>query len=106
MSAFGKTILGVAPSSRGKAPAMGLGVGRAAATAAVLLALAGFHPGVARAADAPLLRTNQVAVGGGMHGTNRPYSYYVGSKANRQGYNLVVYAFHDNGQTAEEFART
>ncbi|HTK34033.1 MAG TPA: PHB depolymerase family esterase [Caulobacteraceae bacterium] len=85
---------------------MALGVGRAAATAAVLLALAGFQPGVARAADAPLLRTNQVSVGGGMHGANRPYSYYVGSKANRQGYNMVVYAFHDNGQTAEEFART
>ncbi|MDB5461480.1 MAG: Poly(3-hydroxybutyrate) depolymerase-like protein, partial [Caulobacteraceae bacterium] len=76
----------------------------AAALALIVAALALPHP--AQAADAPSLKRNVISVGGGMAGQNRAYSYYASSKANRQGYNFLVYALHDNGQTAEQFAAT
>jgi poly(3-hydroxybutyrate) depolymerase len=51
--------------------------------------------------------------GGGAHsdamhisvdGRDRTYYYYVSSKVDKKGFNFIVYALHDNGQTAEEFA--
>jgi poly(3-hydroxybutyrate) depolymerase len=57
------------------------------------------------AADAPSLKRVPISVGGGMAGANRGYSYYASSKANHAGYNYLVFALHDNGQTAEQFAR-
>jgi poly(3-hydroxybutyrate) depolymerase len=56
----------------------------------------------AKAPQATLLSRNIVTVGG----IERPYYYYVSSKFRPDAYNPVVYALHDNGQTAEEFAKT
>jgi poly(3-hydroxybutyrate) depolymerase len=39
-----------------------------------------------------------------VNGQNRTYAYYVSAKANTYGEGYVVYALHDNGQTAEQFA--
>jgi len=47
------------------------------------------------------LSRNMVSVGG----ADRNYFYYVSSKFQPDAYNYVVYALHDNGQTAEEFAQ-
>ncbi|HTI67509.1 MAG TPA: PHB depolymerase family esterase [Caulobacteraceae bacterium] len=102
MKAFTSTI-GVAPWAlrrRGQATVMW----GAALAAAMLLAAASTQS--AYAADAPILRKGSVSIGGGMAGGERSYSYYVSPGANRFGYNLVVYALHDNGQSAEEFARS
>jgi poly(3-hydroxybutyrate) depolymerase len=52
--------------------------------------------------QASLLSRNVVTVGG----IDRPYYYYVSPKFQPDAYNSVVYALHDNGQTAEEFAKT
>jgi poly(3-hydroxybutyrate) depolymerase len=49
--------------------------------------------------EGPLVR-NRISV----DGRDRGYSYYVSSKVDRKGFNFIVYALHDNGQTAEEFA--
>lgn len=57
-------------------------------------------------AQAQTLRRVQLSVGGGMHAAIRTYAYYVSSKANHNGYNPVVYALHDDGQTAEQFAES
>jgi poly(3-hydroxybutyrate) depolymerase len=78
----------------------------AVTTAALVLAIAAVTPNLAHAADAPVLRKGAISIGGGMAGAERGYSYYVSPGANRFGYNLVVYALHDNGQTAEEFAQS
>jgi poly(3-hydroxybutyrate) depolymerase len=50
-------------------------------------------------AEGPLVR-NRISV----DGRDRSYSYYVSSKVDKKGFNFIVYALHDNGQTAEEFA--
>src|SRR6202051_3770801 len=49
--------------------------------------------------EGPLVR-NRMSV----DGRDRSYYYYVSSKADKRGFNFIVYALHDNGQTAEEFA--
>jgi len=54
---------------------------------------------VKAATDGPLVR-NRLSV----DGRDRSYYYYVSSKADKKGFNFIVYALHDNGQTAEEFA--
>jgi poly(3-hydroxybutyrate) depolymerase len=54
-----------------------------------------------RAPQAMALSTNTVNVAG----ADRSYFYYVSSHFRPDAYNYVVYALHDNGQTAEEFAR-
>jgi poly(3-hydroxybutyrate) depolymerase len=54
---------------------------------------------VKAATDGPLVR-NRLSV----DGHDRSYYYYVSSKADKKGFNFIVYALHDNGQTAEEFA--
>ena len=56
----------------------------------------------AKAPQATLLTRNVVTVGG----IDRPYYYYVSPQIRPDAYNAVVYALHDNGQTAEEFAKT
>jgi poly(3-hydroxybutyrate) depolymerase len=70
-----------------------LGVGAPAIAAAVTPPAA--------APRAMTLSRNAIAVGG----QDRGYAYYVSSKYNPTGYNFVVYALHDNGQTAEQFAQ-
>jgi len=57
-------------------------------------------------AQTQALKRVQFSVGGGMHARMRSYAYYVSSKANHNGYNQVVYALHDDGQTAEQFAQS
>lgn len=47
------------------------------------------------------LQRNRVSV----DGQYRNYYYYVSSKADPHGFNLVVYALHDNGQSVQEFAQ-
>jgi len=49
--------------------------------------------------SAPLVR-NKISV----DGHDRSYSYYVPAKVDRTGFNSVIYALRDNGQTVEEFA--
>ena len=39
-----------------------------------------------------------------VNGVNRSYSYFVSTKANSFNGNWVVFALHDNGQTAQQFA--
>ena len=53
------------------------------------------------AAQAMSLSRNNVSVGG----AERSYFYYVSSKYRPDAYNYVVYALHDNGQTADEYAK-
>src|SRR5438445_11217033 len=55
----------------------------------------------ARAAQAMALSRNNVSVAG----AERSYFYFVSSKYRPDAYNYVVYALHDNGQTADEFAK-
>ncbi|HTK36495.1 MAG TPA: PHB depolymerase family esterase [Caulobacteraceae bacterium] len=50
------------------------------------------------------LRKAVISPGSGTVGVDRTYSYYISSKADRSGFNPVVFALHDNGQTAEQFA--
>jgi len=54
----------------------------------------------AQAAPAVSLSHNSVS----LNGADRAYSYFVPSKYDPAGFNFVVFALHDNGQTAEEFA--
>jgi poly(3-hydroxybutyrate) depolymerase len=54
----------------------------------------------APAAEAPALARYTVSVGG----VDRNYSYFASSKANSWTGGPVVFALHDNGQTAQEFA--
>jgi poly(3-hydroxybutyrate) depolymerase len=56
---------------------------------------------VKAATEGPLVR-NRLSV----DGRDRSYYYYVSSKADKKGFNFIVYALHDNGQTAEEFAES
>jgi poly(3-hydroxybutyrate) depolymerase len=56
-------------------------------------------PAVKAATESPLVR-NRISV----DGRDRSYYYYVSSKIDKKGFNLIVYALHDNGQTAEDFA--
>src|SRR5882757_9019453 len=56
---------------------------------------------VKAATDSPLIR-NRLSV----DGRDRSYYYYVSSKADKKGFNFIVYALHDTGQTAEEFAES
>ncbi|MDB5459756.1 MAG: Poly(3-hydroxybutyrate) depolymerase-like protein [Caulobacteraceae bacterium] len=70
----------------------------------VVMALA--FVALAGQAEAQVLKRVQMSVGGGMHAANRSYAYYASSKANHDGYNMLVYALHDDGQTAEEFAQS
>jgi poly(3-hydroxybutyrate) depolymerase len=59
------------------------------------------EPAPARPAGPPALAKNTVAVGG----QDRDYYYFVPPKADHAGFNQVVYALHDNGQTAQQFAQ-
>jgi poly(3-hydroxybutyrate) depolymerase len=61
---------------------------------------AGAEPAGPRPIDGPALTKNTVTVGG----QDRDYYYFVPPKADRAGFNQVVYALHDNGQTAQQFA--
>jgi poly(3-hydroxybutyrate) depolymerase len=56
-------------------------------------------PTVKPPTEGPLVR-NRISV----DGRDRSYSYYVSSKADKKGFNFIVYALRDNGQTTEEFA--
>ena len=69
------------------------------ALAPAALAVAPVTLAVKPAAEAPLVR-NKISV----DGRDRTYYYYVSSKVDKKGFNFIVYALHDNGQTAEEFA--
>lgn len=51
-------------------------------------------------AAAPTIQRNMVTV----MGRDRGYFYYVPAKYTRDGFNFVVYAIHDNGQTPQQFA--
>ena len=83
--AIGKTLAGV----------------RKASPLLVLAAIAvGFGPAAAQTADGVTLAKNTVTVGG----QERDYYYFVPPKADRAGFNQVVYALHDNGVTAQQFA--
>jgi poly(3-hydroxybutyrate) depolymerase len=69
---------------------------------ALALALAVPALRVSAADDDPsTLQRNSVSV----DGQNRDYFYFVSSKVDPRGFNLVVYALHDNGQSVEEFAQ-
>jgi poly(3-hydroxybutyrate) depolymerase len=76
------------------------------AAALALAALAVGGASLASPAEAQVLKKVALSIGSGMNASNRSYSYYVSSKANHNGYNLLVFALHDNGQTAEEFAQS
>ena len=56
-------------------------------------------PAVRPATEGPLVK-NRISVAG----RDRTYYYYVSSKVDRKGFNFIVYALHDDRQTAEEFA--
>jgi poly(3-hydroxybutyrate) depolymerase len=77
----------------------------ALALALATAAVAGMAAPAQAQAQAQVLKKVPISVGGGMAAGNRSYSYYVSSKANHNGYNLVVYALHPDGQTAEQFAQ-
>lgn len=55
---------------------------------------------VASLSAASALETNTVTVNGG----NREYFYHVPANVDTDGFNFIVYALHDNDQTAEQFA--
>ncbi|HTI65967.1 MAG TPA: PHB depolymerase family esterase [Caulobacteraceae bacterium] len=81
--------------------------GASAAALALAVMLAAMGPAQVRAADAaaavpeaPALVRNTISVGG----VERSYSYFASSKANSWTGGPVVFALHDNGQTAQEFA--
>lgn len=92
---------------RGLARGVALGVRGAIAAAGVIL-LIGVGSLPAHAADAayPLRKVMLTSVSGvfGDRTAPRSYSFYMSSKVNPHGYNPVVYALHDNGETVEEFA--
>ena len=68
--------------------------------ALVLAAVAAAPPAIVKpATEGPLIR-NRISV----DGHDRSYYYYVSSKVDKKGFNFIVYALHDDGQTAEEFA--
>jgi poly(3-hydroxybutyrate) depolymerase len=69
------------------------------ALVAAAVAAAPLMPMVKTATEGPLVR-NRISV----DGRDRSYYYYVSSTVDRKGFNSIVYALHDNGQTAEEFA--
>jgi poly(3-hydroxybutyrate) depolymerase len=58
-------------------------------------------PGVAQPPDAAGLHRGMVSV----DGQDRDYFYYIPASADRVGFNQVVYALHDDGQTAAQFAQ-
>jgi poly(3-hydroxybutyrate) depolymerase len=89
--------------SSGWARDLSLGIKGALAVIAVIL-LVGVAPNLAHAADAAYPLRRVAVAGGGGPGGPRGFLYYVSSKADRHGYNFVVYALHDNGETAEQFA--
>lgn len=66
-------------------------------------AVAAAEKAAARAAAAQKSRLTKAMISVG--GRDRAYSYYVSSKYAPAGFNMVVYALHDNGQTAEQFAK-
>ncbi|WP_011582220.1 MULTISPECIES: PHB depolymerase family esterase [Chelativorans] len=70
---------------------------RRAALAAALITTTFLGSGVAYAQS---LETKSVTVGG----RERVYYYYVPDNIDDDGFNPVVYALHDNGQSVEEFA--
>ncbi|HWF00060.1 MAG TPA: PHB depolymerase family esterase [Caulobacteraceae bacterium] len=83
-----------------------------AASAGALLTAAAAAPAMAQpvaqpggpAAEAPgagVLRRNTISV----DGQDRDYYYYVPASADRFGFNQVVYALHDDGETAQRFAQ-
>jgi len=83
---------------------------RGGAMLMMLLAALAAAPAVAQeagrvtATEAPsdtVLHRNMVVV----DGQDRAYFYYVPVGADRVGFNQIVYALHDNGQTAVEFAQ-
>jgi poly(3-hydroxybutyrate) depolymerase len=65
------------------------------------VAAAPLTPAVKPATEGPLVK-NRISV----DGRDRSYYYYVSSKVDKKGFNFIVYALHDNGQTAEEFAES
>src|SRR5258706_13176486 len=69
-------------------------------TPALIFACAALLSPEADAADSYKLAKNNIS----SDGRDRSYSYFVSSKADRRGFNYVIYALHDNGQTAEQFA--
>ncbi|HEX4710896.1 PHB depolymerase family esterase [Phenylobacterium sp.] len=75
-------------------------VGRTSSLLVVAALAVGFGPAAAQTADGVTLAKNTVTVGG----QERDYYYFVPPKADRAGFNQVVYALHDNGQTAQQFA--
>jgi len=69
---------------------------------ALALAVLALPPRASAQEDqAPALQRNRVSV----DGQYRDYYYFVSSKADPHGYNLVVYALHDNGQSVQDFAQ-
>jgi poly(3-hydroxybutyrate) depolymerase len=77
------------------------GLLRKASPLVLLAALAiGAGPASAQTGDGPALAKNTVTVGG----RERDYYYFVPPKADRAGFNQIVYALHDNGETAQQFA--
>ena len=77
------------------------GLRLAAPLAAVAALAVGVGPVTAQtAAEGPALTKNTVTVGG----QERDYYYFVPPRADRAGFNQVVYALHDNGETAQQFA--
>ena len=86
---------------------LALGV-RGAIAAAGMILLIGVGSLPAHAADAayPLRKVMLASVSGvfGDRTAPRSYSFYMSSKVNPHGYNPVVYALHDNGETVEQFA--
>ena len=75
-------------------------LGPMSAVSALALAAAGSAPSLAQAPAALTLLHGNVT----LDGRPRPFAYYVSSKADRNGYNPIVVAIPDNGQTAEQFA--
>ena len=80
-------------------------LGGALALAALAPALKGGLPGAAHAQEAPPAASTLIKRTITVAGQARTYDYYVSSKADPTGFDLIVYALHDDGQTAEDFAQ-
>ena len=78
----------------------------AMATALAAIAISGASAVAAPAQAQALKKVLLPMDGGGPRAPARSYSYYVSSKAAHDGYNLVVFALPDDGQTAEQFAQS
>lgn len=70
--------------------------------AGALLSLPG---GVLAQAQPQVLQRTVLSTGAGMVGADRTYSYYIPSTADRHGFNPIVFALRDNGETVEQFAQ-